>query len=114
MMLMPGHTIDIGHLPKRLENAMSKHTPGEWKLASDEGAGFVYSLNARGVNRFWFNVSPGNLDDKSRTPDEECMANARLCAAAPELLRALKRCLPLIEGEVPMEAIAAIAKAEGA
>lgn len=39
--------------------------------------------------------------------------DARLIAAGPELLAALKAVLPMIVGEVPMKAIEAIAKAEG-
>lgn len=67
---------------------MSKHTPGPWKR---EGL-TVYALMSAGwlkgkelfKNRFW-----ANLVCDASCSKEEAEANARLIAAAPELLEAL-------------------------
>lgn len=112
----------------------AKHTPGPWLI---EGR-TVYSLMHhgwnRGVevlkNRFWASC----YHDRSVT-DEEAEANARLIAAAPELLEALQSTWAVIDAVglrnlvngVPLGAtvwfvkahdartmaMAAIAKAEG-
>ena len=58
------------------------HTPGEWLKVGTT----VYALNERGVNRFFCSVQDAH------TPAAELEANARLIAAAPDLLEALKRC----------------------
>lgn len=69
------------------------HTPGPW-LAS---GGSVYALDESGqVNRFYVNVQPGyvirtNSSATSvHTSYGELDANARLIAAAPDLLEALE------------------------
>lgn len=74
---------------------MSNHTPGPWKVGNDEA--FVYALNSAGTNRIFFRVQQGwitegsrNTADDKRTSQKELMASARLAAAAPELLEALK------------------------
>lgn len=64
---------------------MSAHTPGPW-LITDSGT-FVYALNGRGSNRFWLSVSAAGPDHATQAERE---ANARLIAAAPELLEALQ------------------------
>jgi hypothetical protein len=99
----------------------AKFTPGTWVT---EGA-FVYALNANGHNRFYAGISPGRDDDEARVHDEELFANARLIAAAPTMLEALKflvdRGLTYFEGrtspgftrEQIEKAREAIAKAEG-
>lgn len=85
---------------------MSKRTSGPWPTR--ESATHVTVTNARGDAVFH--------DDK-RIPG--VMADARLIAAAPELLEALEAALKLIElvmpidGDVTRKARAAIAKAEG-
>ena len=62
----------------------TKHTPGPWMIAeSDER--FVYALNEKGFNRFCAQVQDAHTDIS------ELQANARLIAAAPELLEALNR-----------------------
>ena len=74
------------------------HTPGEWKSAEDEP--FVYALNDGGTNRMWLSVQPGDVrrgGERVRTADDELRANAKLIAAAPELLAALKGTLYLFE-----------------
>lgn len=77
---------------------MSKHTPGDWTA---QGCA-VYVLNAQGYNRFWLLVNPGQIgerDEKNRekrTPDCELEADARLIAAAPDLLEACRYMLTLL------------------
>lgn len=56
-----------------------EHTPAPWKQASDA---FYYITDAHG------NALAHVID--SRMPEKETAANARLIAAAPELLRALE------------------------
>lgn len=95
---------------------MSKHTPGPWKLI-DRGESFELA-------RYW--IGAGETD--WRGPSEICSvltnkdtkANARLIAAAPEMLEALKAALGMsspidrYENAKLFELIeAAIAKAEG-
>lgn len=41
----------------------------------------LYVLNARGTNRWWASVQPGQDDDGKRISDEECRAIARQLAA---------------------------------
>lgn len=91
------------------------HTPGPWRVTADgyiAGQGFVpirtpYRENA-------FKDGPA----RSGHPEAEVQANARLIAAAPELLEALEACLDAIGSWEPEEdpyyvtmARAAIAKA---
>lgn len=98
---------------------MSGHTPGPWRFAHDNDS-------APGIAHIYAGAETGNdvleatnvatlygqgVDSKSAT-----MADARLIAAAPELLEALERLVVACE---PMgwgcnEARAAIAKATGA
>lgn len=97
-----------------------QHTPGPWVLA-DNGMGVIRG----GVVRQYAN---GSTQDQivmacSVTDDNGCMkANARLIAAAPELLEALKRLLGAYERLKPLQSLvsdpekqaqAAIAKATG-
>jgi len=93
----------------------ANHTPGPWKLAkiNDENGHLTHFVT--------------NDDDSIITyalprtfADEELMANARLLAAAPELLEVCKGIAKLAEGqghwnmlEIAGFAKTAIAKAEG-
>jgi hypothetical protein len=89
---------------------MGKHTPGPWTVYE---AGFS-------VADAWGHVL--STDVEGRMP-EEAAANARLIAAAPELLAALEALLSVYQGFAPWEgeverqaeikARAAIAKARG-
>ena len=56
----------------------AKHTPGPWTIREPNGAGHGVSIPEIGA---WFGAM-------AWAP--ETMANARLCAAAPDLLEALK------------------------
>lgn len=93
-----------------MSRAQMEHTPGPW--------GYETDLEEGDIPRPWV----GRLEENRYTAlscgetREEATANARLIAAAPELLAALilleKRCGPLAEdGKI---ARAAIARATGA
>lgn len=91
------------------------HTPGPWKLDGPD-------INGIGnVVGFYVAVPSGGRVGQSFanclvTTNEQCEANARLIAAAPELLETLKAMVKLFNGFQGMaltNAKAAIAKAEG-
>lgn len=93
-------------------NNQPQHTKGEWKASKISRSGFIT-----------INTNP-NTDDRlivdimvHKGLEEEAEANARLIAAAPDMLEALKTCATLLEQlQFPgTEAIVleAIAKAEG-
>lgn len=67
---------------------MSKHTPGPWFIEQTT----VYALNKERiqVNRFTASIDRGWGDDGKRIEQQEVEANAKLIAAAPELLEALQ------------------------
>jgi hypothetical protein len=95
------------------------HTPGpwmpvdaEWLMSQRTGMGFRY-FPVRAAGQTWDIANVFSDED-----DSEMAANARLIAAAPELLAALKNHLPWQEEPVQgwglwKDAVDAIAKAEG-
>lgn len=106
---------------------MAEHTPGHWR--TEPGDSIVRVAQSGTPNRIICAVSNKTYYQRF---DEEDEANARLIAAAPELLEALKYLKPwleeqvmdesagLQEGDTPSirfdkfnEALAAIAKATG-
>ena len=92
---------------------VSAHTPGPW-LVSDEYQGahallgvYIDQKNSGRVARTFANCLVKT--------DAECRANARLIAAAPDLLAALQRIAAIQEISLSVEiARAAVAKATGA
>ena len=105
---------------------MSKHTPGPWTIADDNGTdiGIIARKRGRGGQM----VAMVTVDEDVPQDDDERLANARLIAAAPDLLAACKafaaarkawrECddMSSIEYLDTLDAIdfdAAIAKAEG-
>lgn len=93
------------------------HTPGPWATEINEYGsrriGVVFA-GGRNIARICGKGSmPQPAANSFGALTDESDANARLIAAAPDLLEALLKCLPLIEGEVPASAIAAIARAKG-
>jgi hypothetical protein len=91
---------------------MSKHTPGPWAYQEKADA---YTHIVRGPNDSFICQTPQGACGT-------CEANARLMAAAPDLLEALKGALLALESGVGdpewgarvLACAAAIAKAEGA
>lgn len=66
-----------------------KHTSGPW---SEKSIGAVYRrFNGKGINQLMVEIKGGKGDE------DECRANARLIAAAPELLEALESALKTAE-----------------
>lgn len=69
---------------------MSKHTPGPWVIGESDSRG-IHCVDARDPNRAGIielcEVFGVQQDDKE---DDVSRANARLIAAAPDLLEALK------------------------
>lgn len=76
---------------------MSKHTPGPWRVdaALDEDGNplFVQVLTAQ--NYEVANTANGNFGDATE------LANARLIAAAPEILEALRLCIAQLKADEP-------------
>ncbi len=79
---------------------MSKHTPGPWRVTGP---------NVRAGHALLAIVCDHWADEKTPEPEKE--ANARLIAAAPDLLDALKEIT--LEHGMTEKARAAIAKATG-
>lgn len=95
---------------------MSGHTPGPWHIDyAAAGGGNIQSVNGPVANTRWF----GNTQKEAL----EDFANARLIAAAPDLLEALKDLARSLSdsdedglteyADVMVAARSAIAKAEG-
>ena len=64
------------------------HTPGPW-LATEGHPSDVWHVDMRARH---FSVTVSRSDADHYMPVEEVQANARLIAAAPELLQVLERC----------------------
>ena len=98
----------------------TKHTPGPWYVNTN-GSLSEYAVCAE-VFGSGFSSSVAvamQRDNKARNPisPDEALANARLIAAAPELLEALESLKPLLNSSYGQryraQAFAAIAKATG-
>ncbi len=94
---------------------MSKHTPGPWNVGTSKQRRDVVFLNG-------LSEQPGSLGPSKSWIDCNTEANARLIAAAPDLLAVVKELEESAgywsEYDVPLGIVdrirAAIAKAEGA
>lgn len=89
---------------------MSKHTPGPWFINGHER--YTKYVEAR-IGGGW--VQEVAACGPTENPEQQ-EANARLCAAAPDLLEALQACIQQITAlcsadDVPDQARNAIAKA---
>jgi hypothetical protein len=101
---------------------MSKHTPGPWEIEEHYHFGYRW---ISGPEHSQLAQVVWCMEDEDRSP--ECEANARLIAAAPELLDVLELALrahgtmllsdppqdPWVSWAVEQKARAAIAKAKG-
>jgi hypothetical protein len=87
---------------------MSKYTPGPWHQGGIESKDKHWMRDVRGLNN-------SSVAWCGSFPENEAHANARLIAAAPDLLEALQSCLDYgsMTGDewVKEKAIAAIKKA---
>jgi hypothetical protein len=104
----------------------AQHTPGPWEIGiSTSGHRTIFSDFCDGNTDI---ASPVGLqdcggEDWTAIGEEEAQANIRLICAAPDLLVALKQCIPLVaahanatfgDGVLALQvAKAAIAKAKG-
>ncbi|WP_043588450.1 hypothetical protein [Geminisphaera colitermitum] len=94
------------------------HTPGPWKVREDYTGDFLTELEIIADNSYYHRIARINAEEESALVQEQG-ANARLIAAAPELLAALKECLDLLtvghnsHAYTVVRAGKAIAKAEG-
>ena len=66
----------------------AQHTPGPWWLQADGAGWYVECTPERGYSVAY--IRSEVAEDDPDTPDAEKEANARLIAAAPDLLEALK------------------------
>jgi hypothetical protein len=90
--LSPRAVPDQGHQPA------AGHTPGPWEVGTPGNGepGYIYCNNSLGSAVAIAYGMPLALTVFSRAEEE---ANARLIAAAPELLAALKKCAAVCAGE---------------
>jgi hypothetical protein len=108
------------------EKTTTTHTPGPWevKQGADERDFIVADQTGNTVcepNAELFNEWPELDPNVHHISVAEAQANARLIAAAPDLLESLKEALSIIGNRLPVgsfteakaKALAAIAKAEG-
>ena len=90
----------------------AKHTPGPWVVGSDAGAS-GRMVGPMGEEEVCTVFGAGESNDPETRP--ECLANARLIAAAPEMLTVLKRMIAAFNADEidPMVAFATIEQAQG-
>lgn len=72
----------------------AKHTPGPWK-ASPSGDGYLITRN----DVFVVGHSLGAVRPSQAADEDACEANARLIAAAPDMLAALRRVADFIRNQ---------------
>ena len=90
-----------------------KHTPGPWTVTADGAGWYIECAPERGHSVAYIMAEIGEEDPD--TSDDEKEANARLIAAAPDLLEALQMLLEFPNtGPATSAAREAITKATGA
>ena len=95
-----------------------KHTQGPWVLGESSEGRHFRAVNAREHSELATVVWVMEDDDMEGAQSPKCEANARLIAAAPDLLEALEEVVQWLElgdheGQMHSKARAAIAKARG-
>ena len=97
---------------------MNKHTPGPWMVNASTDTANCYKIEGAGLSVKVYGKDR-YLPNGTTVRVLRTLANARLIAAAPDLLAACKAVRDLVEfNDVPREEIwkiidAAVAKAEG-
>lgn len=85
---------------------MSEHTPGPWEAVEFTEHTGEQTMRIVDVDGYGIPRGEGPIGETySRTlgiPDETAKANAHLIAAAPELLKALAKCLDMLD-EIHMQ-----------
>ena len=90
---------------------MTTHSPGPWIVEAELGqiAGYIHNDQGDDTGRAICDLRPGSRvkhNDKRRTDsfvfNETDLANARLIAAAPDMLRTLELIRDASEGHVPV------------
>jgi len=84
---------------------MSKHTPGPWQTETVDSVVRIHGGVFAGAARAVVEVADVWVPD-GENGDAAQVANARLIAAAPDLLEALKEAREVVEGDIetgPME-----------
>lgn len=107
---------------KRGQVSPARHSAGPWEIGTPNGfnANHVYASGDKSVAMVYgISMYTTKQEAEESTMCAEGMANARLIAAAPEMLAALKECLQntgggWIAASVIERAEAVIAKATGA
>ena len=90
---------------------IARHTPGPWE---HDGTGLIYSMYVEeegGTATFICDVTEDSTHAALCGPTPEEEANARLIAAAPELLEALQSVTHLLEGDAQDKVLAALTTA---
>ena len=95
------------------------HTPGPWRFDEKQIHGDVMAFDPERSRAVC--VAQIHNERTAGTPNEQARANARLIAAAPELLAELKKALEFVvathggenDGDIQEDIRAAIQKAEG-
>jgi hypothetical protein len=95
---------------------MNKHTPGPWTIEEDLNYGDEFWYG--GPEGFTITVGPAVLGDTTKRRIPEHLANARVIAAAPDMLACLKELQRFTDQlvfnrDLAERVNAAIAKAEG-
>ena len=71
----------------------TKHTPGPWHIGSGNGEGSIFADSGRTRLEIGGTTLYPICQVNRKWEDEEDEANARLIAAAPNMLKALKCCI---------------------
>ena len=92
---------------------MIKHTPGPWRISNESRTIIQQDMSFIGSDHgVLIGSASGHPDSGFFPPDCEAIANARLMAAAPEMLDALNRIANLDYVEVGKAASAILKAAE--